>query len=183
MHQIKKKIEDSLLNLLLKKEFDEIEISEIQKKTKISSKKFFNLFNTKEEIMISFFCRIDKDLERKIKRIKLGNNIKDNLLEIFMTRLDLLLPYKKNLFNFYATFKKKPNLLTKLYKSFFISMENNLKLSKINLDPVKKNIKVSLFSFLYLSIIYEWIKDDSDNNEKIMATLDNRLSLIENFLI
>ena len=62
-------------------------------------------------------------------------------------------------------------------------MENNLKLSKINLDPVKKNIKVSLFSFLYLSIIYEWIKDDSDNNEKIMATLDNRLSLIENFLI
>ena len=106
MHQIKKKIEDSLLNLLLKKEFDEIEISEIQKKTKISSKKFFNLFNTKEEIMISFFCRIDKDLERKIKRIKLGNNIKDNLFEIFMTRLDLLLPYKKNLFNFYATFKK-----------------------------------------------------------------------------
>ena len=183
MHQIKKKIEDSLLNLLLKKEFDEIEISEIQKKTKISSKKFFNLFNTKEEIMISFFCRIDKDLERKIKRIKLGNNIKDNLFEICMTKIDLLHPYKKNLHNFYLSFKKKPDLFLKLYKSFFKSMERNLKLSKINLDPIKKNLKVLIFSFLYLSIIYEWLKEDSSNNEKVMAILDQRLSLIENILI
>jgi len=36
---------------------------------------------------------------------------------------------------------------------------------------------------LYLSIIYEWFKESSNNNEKIMATLDQRLSLIENILI
>lgn len=183
MHQLKKKIEDTLLKLLLKKDFHEIQIVEIRKKTRISSKKFFAIFKTKEEIIISFFNRIDSALELKIKKKKFGNNIKDNLFEIFMTRLDLLLPYKKNLFNFYATFKKKPNILTKLYKSFFISMENNLKLSKINLDPVKKNIKVSLFSFLYLSIIYEWYKENSTNNEKIMAILDSRLSLVENIFI
>ena len=68
-------------------------------------------------------------------------------------------------------------------KSFFESMERNLKLSKINLDPIKKNLKVLIFSFLYLSIIYEWLKEDSSNNEKVMAILDQRLSLIENILI
>ena len=100
-----------------------------------------------------------------------------------MTRIDLLHPYKKNLHNFYLAFQKKPNLFIKLYKSFFKSMENNLKLSRINLEPIKKNLKVFIFSFLYLSIIYEWFKENSSNNEKVMAILDQRLSLIENILI
>ena len=183
MYQLKKKIEDIFLKLLLKKNFHEIEIIEIQTKSRISSKKFFQLFKTKEEIMISFFKRIDQILERKVKKINLGNNIKDNLFEICMTRLDLLYPYKKNLHNFYLSFQKKPNLFIKLYKSFFKSMENNLRLSRINLEPIKKNLKIFIFSFLYLSIIYEWFKENSNDNEKVMAILDQRLSLIENILI
>ena len=183
MYQLKKKIEDIFLKLLLKKDFHEIEIIEIQKKSRISSKKFFQLFKTKEEIMISFFKRIDQILERKVKKINLGNNIKDNLFEICMTRLDLLYPYKKNLHNFYLSFQKKPNLFIKLYKSFFKSMENNLRLSRINLEPIKKNLTIFIFSFLYLSIIYEWFKENSNDNEKVMAILDQRLSLIKNILI
>ena len=183
MYQVKKKIEDIFLELLLKKDFHEIEIIEIQKKTRISSKKFFQLFKTKEEIMISFFKRIDQILERKIKKINLGKNIKDNLFEICMARLDLLHPYKKNLHNFYFSFQKKPSLFIKLYESFFKSMENNLRLSRINLEPIIKNFKVLIFSFLYLSIIYEWFKENSNDNEKVMAILDQRLSLIENILI
>ncbi|SVD53781.1 uncharacterized protein METZ01_LOCUS406635, partial [marine metagenome] len=141
MYQLKKSIEDALLNLLLKKNFDEIEIIEIQKKTRVPPKKFFQLFKTKEEIMISFFKRIDKILEKKIKKINFGENIKDNLFEICMIRLDLLNPYKKNLYNFYLSFQKKPKLFIKLYKSFFTSMENNLRLSRVNLEPIKKNLK------------------------------------------
>ena len=154
-----------------------------KKKIKISSKKFFQLFETKEDIIVSFFKRIDQDLEKKIKKKSLGNNVKDNLFEVCMTRIDLLNPYKQNLHNLYLSFQKKPNLFIKLYKSFFESMENNLKLSRINLEPIKKNLKVCIFSFLYLSIIYEWFKESSNNNEKIMAALDQRLSLIEHILI
>ena len=62
MQKLKKKIEDIFLKLLLKQDFHEIEISEIQKKTRISSKKFFQLFKTKEDIIISFFKRIDQNL-------------------------------------------------------------------------------------------------------------------------
>ena len=183
MQKLRKIIEDIFLKLLLKKDFHEIQIIEIRKKTRIPSKKFFTIFKTKEEIMISFFKRIDLALEMRIKKKKFGNNIKDNLFEICMVKLDLLFPYKKNLHNFYISFKTKPDLFLKLYKSFFKSMEGNLKLSKINLDPIKKNLKVLIFSFLYLSIIYEWLKENSSNNEKVMAVLDQRLSLIENILI
>ena len=183
MYKVKKKVEEVLLEILLKKDFNKIEIAEIQKRAGITTKKFFQLFKTKEEIMISFFKRIDQILEKKIKGINLGNNIKDNLFEIFMTRFDLLYPYKKNLNNFYLSFKKNPDLFMKLYKNFFRSMENILKLSQINLDPLKKNLKIFIFSFLYLSIIYEWFKENSKKNEKVMSILDHRLSLIENILI
>ena len=183
MQKLKKKIENNLLSLLLKKKFHEIEIIEIQKKTRISSKRFSQLFKTKEEIMISYFKRIDCILEKKIKKNDFGDNAKDNLFEICMTRLDLLSPHKKNLVNFYSSFQKKPNLFIKLYKSFFKSMVTNLVLGRINLEPIKKDLIIFLFSFLYLSIIYEWLKESSKNNEKIMAILDQRLSLIENILI
>ena len=183
MNHLKKIIEDTLLKILLKKDFNKIYINEVQKQTKISQKKFFQIFENKEDIMISFFNRIDQNLEKKIKKKKLGNNIKDNLFEICMTRIDLLSPYKKNLHNFYISFQKKPNLFSKLYKSFFLSMNKNLELSKIKLDPLKKNLKFFLFSFLYLSIIYEWYKENSTNNEKIMAILDSSLSLVENIFI
>ena len=68
MQKLKKRIEDIFLKLLLKKDFHEIEITEIQKKIKISSKKFFQLFETKEDIIVSFFKRIDQNLEKKIKK-------------------------------------------------------------------------------------------------------------------
>ncbi len=100
-----------------------------------------------------------------------------------MTRLDLFNPYKKNLRNFYFSFKNKPDLFLKFYKSFFNSMKINLELSKININSSKKNLKVFLFSSFYLSIIYEWFKDDSINNEKIMSILDHRLGMIEKILI
>ena len=51
------------------------------------------------------------------------------------------------------------------------------------METFASNLKIFIFSFLYLSIIYEWLKESSNNNEKVMASLDKRLSLIENILI
>lgn len=183
MNKIKIKIENTLLVILLKKDFNKINFEEIQKKSRITSKTFYKIFNSKEEIIESFFERIDELLKKKIEKKKLGLNIKDNLFEICMTRLDLFNPYKKNLKNFYFAFQNKPDLFLKFYNSFFNSMKINLELSKININSSKKNLKVFLFSFFYLSIIYEWLRDNSKNNEKIMSILDNRLGMIEKILM
>ena len=178
-----KKIENALLKILLTKDFNEIQIIDIARISKISSKKILNIFKSKEEIMISFFNKIDNDLEKKIKKLNLGNNAKDNLFELCMMRLDLLQPFKKNLKSFYLSFQKKPDIFIKLYKSFFKSMELVLILSKIKMEPIKKNIKILLFSSLYLSVLYEWTKNENKDNEKIMAILDQRLALIEKAII
>jgi len=86
--------------------------------------------------------------------------------------------YKKNKFVIFYIF----NIILLLIV-LLLAIPASKFLSKINLDPIKKNLKVLMFSCLYLSIIYEWLKESSSNNEKVMATLDQRLSLIENILI
>ena len=65
----------------------------------------------------------------------------------------------------------------------FKTMKLILNLSLINTKPIKAHIKLIIFSLVYLSILNEWFKDFSFNNEKTMAILDTRLSLIESFII
>ena len=57
-----------------------------------------------------------------------------------------------------------------------------LNLSLIDIKPINGHIKLIIFSLVYLSILNEWFNDFSSNNEKTMAVLDTRLSLIENFI-
>ncbi len=71
MDKIKDKIENTLLIILLNKDFNKINLEEIQKKSRISSKNFYKFYSTKEEIIISFFERVDKLLKKKIKKKKI----------------------------------------------------------------------------------------------------------------
>ena len=176
-------IQDSFMNILLHKKFKDVEIYEIIKKAKIKSKEFNIFYQNKEQIVISFFTRIDLMMEKKIRKLSLGKNIKDNLFEVCMTRFEILDQYKASINNIYSSLKTQPNLAINLYESFFKTMKLILNLSLINTKPIKGHIKLIIFSLVYLSILNEWFKDFSFNNEKTMAILDTRLSLIESFII
>ena len=97
MQKEKKKIQDSLMKILLSKELKDIKMSEILSHAKLKSKKVQYLYESKEEIIICFFKRIDLTMKKKVQKIKLSRNIKDNLFEICMTRLDILNMHKNNI--------------------------------------------------------------------------------------
>lgn len=183
MKKKREKIEDSLMNILKHKKLKDIKIQEIKKKTRIKSEEFNILYKSKEQIIISFFDRIDLIMEKKIKKLFLGKNIKDNLFEVCMTRFEILDPYKRSINNIYLSLKDQPNLVINLYKSFFTTMKLILNLSLVNTKLINDNIKLMTFALFYLSILKEWLNDCSSNNEKTMAILDTRLNFIESFII
>ena len=183
MNEEKKIIEESLMRVLLRKKFKDIAIDEVLRSSKIKSEKFYSLFQNKEQILVSFFNRIDLIMKRKIKKMNLGRNIKDNLFEVCMTRFELLNSYRESINNIYSSIKIKPNIKIDLYDSFFNSMKLILKLSYVNIKPINGHINLIVFSLIYLSIQHQWFEDFSINNEKTMAVLDKRLSMIENLLI
>ena len=176
-------IQDSFMNILLHKKFKDVAIHEIIKKAKIKSKEFNFFYQNKEQIVISFFTRIDLMMEKKIKKLSLGKNIKDNLFEVCMTRFEILDQYKASINNIYSSLKTQPNLAINLYESFFKTMKLILNLSLVNIKLINDNIKLMIFALFYLSILKEWLNDCSSNNEKTMAILDTRLNFIESFII
>ena len=123
MNKEKKIIEESLMRILLRKKFKDIDIDEVLRNSKIKSEKFYSLFEDKEQILVSFFNRIDLIMKRKIQEMNLGKNIKDNLFEVCMTRFELLDLYRESINNIYSSIKIKPNMQIDLYDSFFNSMK------------------------------------------------------------
>ena len=103
-------IQDSLMTILLNKEYKKIQMNEILKKSKLKSKKSFLYYKNKEEILIDFFERIDLIMKKKLINIKMSKNVKDNLFEVFMIRIDILKPFKKSVNNVYLSVKHQPNL-------------------------------------------------------------------------
>ena len=65
MKKKEKIIQDSLIYILLDKKLKYIEIDEIVKKAKISTKEFNIYYQNKEQIIISFFSRIDSIMKKK----------------------------------------------------------------------------------------------------------------------
>ena len=65
MKKKEKIIKDSLMHILLDKKLKYIEIDEIIKKAKISTKEFNIYYQNKEQIIISFFSRIDSIMKKK----------------------------------------------------------------------------------------------------------------------
>ena len=66
MNKEKKIIEESLMRVLLRKKFKDIAIDEVLRSSKIKSEKFYSLFQNKEQILVSFFNRIDLIMKKKI---------------------------------------------------------------------------------------------------------------------
>lgn len=176
------KIQDSLMRILLNKEYKKIHMNEILKKAKLKSKKSFLYYQNKEEIVTAFFERVDLIMKKKLNNMKMSHNIKDNLFEVCMIRLDILKPFKKSVNNIYLSIKQQPNLLIYLYESFFKTIKLILSLCYIKTDPIKGHLKLVIFSLIYLSIIQEWFNDFSDDCEKTMFVLDKRLGMVENLL-
>ena len=65
-------IQDSLMTILLNKEYKNIQMNEILKKSKLKSKKSFLYYKNKEEILIDFFERIDLIMKKKLINIKMS---------------------------------------------------------------------------------------------------------------
>ena len=176
-------IQDSLMTILLNKEYKRIQMNEILKKSKLRHKKPFPYYKNKEEVLIDFFERIDLVMKKKLINMKMSKNVKDNLFEAFMIRIDILKPFKKSVNNVYLSVKHQPNLFLCLYQSFFKTVKLILNLCHIKTDPIKGHLKFMIFALIYFSTIQEWFKDFSEDNEKTMYILDKRLSMFEDFFI
>ena len=109
---------------------------------------------------------------------RLGDQWRDNLFEILMTRLDLVSPDKKVYASIPSALRKEPKEIPKFAKLFFKTMHNLLKLAKAPAQPHH----TAAFSVLYATVVDTFLKDDTRDHAKTMAAIDKRLGLFEQFV-
>jgi hypothetical protein len=122
-----------------------------------------------------------KKIEEKTARDvqdRLGDNWRDNLFEIVMTRLDLAAPHKKQLAALKDKFREDPKAVPTFARTYYGTMKRILILA----DAPSLPHHVAAFSVLYATIIDTFLKDDTRDHAKVMAALDKRLGYFEQFV-
>jgi hypothetical protein len=127
--------------------------------------------------MATLLRKIEEQTARTVKN-RLGDNWRDNLFEIVMTRIDFAAPHKKKFIALKDTFREDPKALPSFARTYCGTMKRLLKLA----DAPALPHHVAAFSVLYATIIDTFLKDDTRDHAKTMAALDKRLGYFEQFV-
>jgi len=108
-------------------------------------------------------------------KARLGDNWRDNLFEIMMTRLDLAAKHKKTYAAIPSALGHEPQEIPKFAKRFLKTMRRMLKLAKAPSSP----LHVAAFGVLYASVVNTFLQDNTKDHAKTMAALDKGLGMFE----
>lgn len=115
---------------------------------------------------------------QKIVAGHLGDDPKDNLIEILMTRFDLAARHRAAYAAIPAYFRQQPKQARHFVRLFFKTIKNILSSAGYPATP----LHVVAFGAVYASIVDVWIKDDSRDGAKTLAALDKRIDMFEKAL-
>lgn len=124
--------------------------------------------------MAALLKKVEEKTTRAMKG-NLGDNWRENLFEIIMTRVELAAPHKKQFLALPAAFRHDPKAIPRFARTYCGTMRRILKLAKAPAHPHH----VIAFSILYASIIDTFLKDPTRDHAKTMAALDKRLGWFE----
>jgi AcrR family transcriptional regulator len=128
-------------------------------------------FNTKDGIVAGLLRATDDEvLKRAPKRVE-GQEPRDVLFDIIMTRFDVLGPHKAALKSIHASGPAD----FALAGPFLSSMHWMLQAAGIGTDGVGGGLRVSGLAMVYASVFRVWLDDDDAGLARTMAALDRRL--------
>ena len=168
-----KKIAETTLLLLRNKNWNDLSLLEIKKKSKI--KKFDNLIKNKKIIIKKINEYFDFMLLIESKNIEQSNN-KDMIFEILMIRFDIFQKYRKGVISIFKSFKNNPQDIFFLLPDILESIVMMMELTNISLKGIKGQLKIKGIFIIYISSFLTWIKDDTASLEKTMIALDENLN-------
>ena len=131
-----------------------------------------------DQTKLTAMAKMLRELETKTARSvksRLGDNWRENLFEIMMTRMELAAPHRKSYAAIPSALRREPKKIPEFAKLFLNTMHNILKLAKAPAHPHH----IAAFSILYASVVNTFLNDDTRDHAKTMAALDKRLGLFE----
>ena len=171
-------MDEALLILLEKKEFEFITVKEICEKAGVNRTTFYLHYESMEDLLIETIEMITKRFYQTFNNeiLDINNLNKD---ELFLINDKYLIPYlnfiKENK-KIYKLIHKKPELFNtkesfyKLYNDIFSKI-----LDKYQVETNEQEYIFSFFSFGLVSIIQKWIENNCNDDINIIANIMKNL--------
>lgn len=104
---------------------------------------------------------------------------KDRLFSIFMTRVDVLTPYKQVIHVLWRDLWKDPLVALSSVPQGINSVTWILQAAGLDTTGILGALRVKAFAVCYLATIYAWLQDDSQDLDVTMEALDSNLRRLE----
>ena len=128
-------------------------------------------FNSKDALLAGLLRAVDDEVLKRAPKRAEGQDPRDVLFDILMTRFDVLGPHKAALKSIHAA--SSADLA--LAGPFLSSMHWMLQAAGIGTDGVGGGIRISGLAMVYGSVFRVWLEDDDEGLARTMAALDRRL--------
>jgi ubiquinone biosynthesis protein COQ9 len=159
------------LGCAAKKRWADVTLLDIAEGANLSIGELRDEFTTKTDIIAGLLRAIDDEVLKRLAKRTEGQDKRDRLFDIIMTRFDVLGPHKAALKSIYASGAADLSLAV----PYLSSQHWMLQGAGIGTDGATGTMRVMGLGLLYASVFRVWLEDDDPGLAKTMAALDRRL--------
>jgi AcrR family transcriptional regulator len=159
------------LDLAAKKSWAEVTLRDIAEAAGLSLGELRTAFKTKSEVIGALLAAVDGELLRKAPLRSEGQQRRDQLFDIIMTRFDILAPYRRAL----RSIARAGTADLGLAAPFLSSQYWMLQAAGIATDGAVGALRVLGLAATYAAVFRVWLEDEDPGLARTMAALDRRL--------
>lgn len=168
---LKGRILAAALECAAAKPWNETTLLDIAETAKVQLAELRETFAGKADILAAILRAVDDEVLKRAPRRAEGQEPRDVLFDIIMTRFDVLAPYKAAL----KSIRTSGPADASLARPFLASQHWMLQAAGIGTDGPAGALRISGLGVVYASVFAVWLEDDDPGLARTMAALDRRL--------
>ena len=176
---IPKEIIETALRLAAETGWRDLSLAAIAAAAKLPLAKVYPVFSSKQAILNAFARRIDTEVLAAEEPEADEGRARDRLFDVLMRRFDALGPYRKALGNIIYDQARDPLAagcaLAQLRRTLALTLEA----AGLSSGGLKGALRIKGLGLVYLATLRVWLRDESDDLARTMATLDRQLGRVE----
>ena len=174
---------DAALELVLVEGWTRLKMSRIAVAAGLSLDELYRTFPSKIAILMAFLARIDTATAAAIDTDHDDEtSTRDRIFEVVMARFDVLTPYKEAVRTIARDLRCDPVTSFCAAPAFRRSISWMLECAGLSSTGIRGLARTKGLGVIYLATFCVWLRDDSTDMAKTMASLDRHLARTERFI-